>query len=203
MWEITIQLRRTPLTVLIIEAISTCLISWPLKTAISIFPTSQFLNNSITTWVDPPDLACLVLFSLFFEHSRVQCPFSPQVWQLVLASLGLNLDLIFFDLFFLKKPPLVPPLEGNFANRTNCLALCFFSVSSILHSLFIWSWISESKTVNSKYFIFYFEKLRVRVRVTSWSYCHTSVTSDDMVTVIVTSYKIIEKNIKDSEKMTL
>ena len=39
---------------------------------------------------------------------------------------------------------------------------------------------------------FYFE-LRVRVRVTR-SHYHTSVTSDDMVTVIVTSHEIIEKD---------
>jgi len=37
----------------------------------------------------------------------------------------------------------------------------------------------------------------------SLPHCHTSVTSDDMVTVIVTSHKIIEKDIKDSRRMTL
>jgi len=30
---------------------------------------------------------------------------------------------------------------------------------------------------------------------------HTSVTSDNMVTVIVTSHEIIEKDIKDSERI--
>jgi len=38
--------------------------------------------------------------------------------------------------------------------------------------------------------------------MTSWSYYHTSVTSDDIVTVIVTSYEIIEKDIKGSGKIT-
>jgi len=33
------------------------------------------------------------------------------------------------------------------------------------------------------------------------SHCHKSVTSDDMVTVIVTSHEITEKNIEDSGKM--
>ena len=36
----------------------------------------------------------------------------------------------------------------------------------------------------------------------SWSHYHTSVTSDDMVIVIVTNYKAIEKNVKGSERMT-
>ena len=36
-----------------------------------------------------------------------------------------------------------------------------------------------------------------------WLYCHTSVTSDDMVTVVVTSHKVTEKNIEDSEKIML
>jgi len=36
-----------------------------------------------------------------------------------------------------------------------------------------------------------------------WLYCHTSVTSDDMVTVIVTSHKVTEKNIEGSEKIML
>ena len=33
------------------------------------------------------------------------------------------------------------------------------------------------------------------------SCCHTSVTSDDIVTVMVTSYEIIKKDIKGSGKM--
>ena len=41
------------------------------------------------------------------------------------------------------------------------------------------------------YFIFdLFSISRVSIRVTSWSYCHTSVTSDDTVTVIVTQNMI-------------
>jgi len=36
-----------------------------------------------------------------------------------------------------------------------------------------------------------------------WLYCHTSVTSDDMVTVVVTSHKVTEKNIEGSEKIML
>ena len=39
------------------------------------------------------------------------------------------------------------------------------------------------------HFYFLFLELRVRVRVTR-SYCLTSVTSDDMVTVMVTNYKM-------------
>ena len=35
----------------------------------------------------------------------------------------------------------------------------------------------------------------------SWSHCHTSVTSDDMITVMITSYKIIEKNMEDFGKI--
>ena len=37
----------------------------------------------------------------------------------------------------------------------------------------------------------------------SGSYCHTSVTLDDMVTVTVTSHKITEKDIEGSGKMML
>ena len=32
-------------------------------------------------------------------------------------------------------------------------------------------------------------------------HCYILVTSDDMVTVMVTSHKIIKKNVKDSERM--
>ena len=35
----------------------------------------------------------------------------------------------------------------------------------------------------------------------SWSHCHTSVTSYDIVTVMVTSHEVTEKNIKGSEKI--
>ena len=38
--------------------------------------------------------------------------------------------------------------------------------------------------------------------MTSQSHCHTSVTSDDMVTVTVTSHEVIKKNIKGSRRMT-
>jgi len=37
----------------------------------------------------------------------------------------------------------------------------------------------------------------------SQSHCHTSVTSNNIVTVIVTSHKVIEKGVEDSEKMIL
>ena len=47
---------------------------------------------------------------------------------------------------------------------------------------------------------FVFSILRVRVRVIPQSHCHKSVTSDDMVTVMITSHKITEKDIKGSEK---
>ena len=33
-------------------------------------------------------------------------------------------------------------------------------------------------------------------------HCHTSVTSYDMITVIVTSHEVTEKNIEGSRKMT-
>ena len=35
------------------------------------------------------------------------------------------------------------------------------------------------------------------------SCCHTSVTLDDMVTVIVTSYKVTRKNVEGSGRMIL
>ena len=37
----------------------------------------------------------------------------------------------------------------------------------------------------------------------SVSYCHTSVTLDDIVTVTVTSHKVTEKDVEGSEKMML
>ena len=36
----------------------------------------------------------------------------------------------------------------------------------------------------------------VRVRVISWSHCHTLVTLDDMIIVIVPSYRTTEKYYK-------
>jgi len=42
---------------------------------------------------------------------------------------------------------------------------------------------------------------RISVRVMSGSYCHTSVTLDDMVTVTVTSHEVTKKNIEGSEKI--
>ena len=40
------------------------------------------------------------------------------------------------------------------------------------------------------------------VRVTTWSHCHTSVTSDDIVTVTVTSHRITKKDIEGFRRMT-
>ena len=37
----------------------------------------------------------------------------------------------------------------------------------------------------------------------SQSHCHTSVTLDDTVTVIVTGHKVTEKGVEDSGKMIL
>ena len=37
----------------------------------------------------------------------------------------------------------------------------------------------------------------------SQSHCHTSVTSDDMVTVKITSHKVIENSVEGSGKMIL
>ena len=37
--------------------------------------------------------------------------------------------------------------------------------------------------------------------MTSQSHCHTSVISDDMVTVMVTSHEVTKKNIEDSGKI--
>ena len=45
-------------------------------------------------------------------------------------------------------------------------------------------------------------KPRVRIEVTR-SCCYTSVTSDDMVTVMVTSHKVTEKDIEDSGRIML
>ena len=36
-----------------------------------------------------------------------------------------------------------------------------------------------------------------------WLHCHTSVTPDDMVTVMVTSHEITEKNVEGSGKIML
>jgi len=51
------------------------------------------------------------------------------------------------------------------------------------------------------FLLFSLLRFRIRVRVTLWSYYYTSVTSDDMVTVTVTSYKIIEKDKEDSKRI--
>ena len=61
----------------------------------------------------------------------------------------------------------------------------FFHLISLFHFLLIY---------------FVFSILRVRVRVMLQSHCHTL---DDMVTVMVTSHKAIEKGVEGSEKMTL
>ena len=50
--------------------------------------------------------------------------------------------------------------------------------------------------------LFFYCKLRIRVRVTLQSHCHTSVTSDNTVTVIFTSHEVIEKNIEGFRKIT-
>ena len=52
-------------------------------------------------------------------------------------------------------------------------------------------------------FFFFYKELRVRVRVMSQSHCHTSVTSDDIVTVIVTNYKVTKKSVKGFGKIML
>jgi len=54
--------------------------------------------------------------------------------------------------------------------------------------------------LNYLFILFSLFGFRVRVRVISQSHYHTSVTLDDMVTVTVTSHKITEKDVKDSEK---
>ena len=46
------------------------------------------------------------------------------------------------------------------------------------------------------FLLFFLFEFRVRGRVMSWSHCHKSVTSDD----IVTSYEVTEKNIESSGK---
>jgi len=51
------------------------------------------------------------------------------------------------------------------------------------------------------FLLFSLLRSRVRVIVISQSHCHTSVTSDDMVTETVTSHKITEKDIKGSKRM--
>jgi len=56
---------------------------------------------------------------------------------------------------------------------------------------------------NSSFFhfdLFFYFELRVSVRVTI-SHCHTSVTLDNMVTVMFTSHKITKKDIESSRKM--
>ena len=49
--------------------------------------------------------------------------------------------------------------------------------------------------------LFFYYGLRIRVRVTSQSHYHIQVTSDDMVTVIVTSHKVTEKDIEGSRRI--
>ena len=69
----------------------------------------------------------------------------------------------------------------------------------------------ESKTMDLNFFLlsfifllflYYslFFILGLELRVISQSYCHTSVTSDDMVTVLVTQAHNILEKYKDSEK---
>jgi len=77
------------------------------------------------------------------------------------------------------------PLEAEILNSQ------FMSILIIgLEDLII---VSKLKVVDLIYFdlfsIFLFLELRIRVRVTR-SHCHTSVTSNYMVTVIVTSHKM-------------
>jgi len=60
----------------------------------------------------------------------------------------------------------------------------------------VWTLVS---LFNSLFFFFLLFSLfgsRVKSRVTSWSQCHTSVTSDD----IVTSHDVTKKDIEDSGK---
>ena len=51
--------------------------------------------------------------------------------------------------------------------------------------------------------LFFSYGLRIRIKVISQSYCHTSVILDDMVTVMVTSYEVIEKDIEGSKRIML
>jgi len=53
------------------------------------------------------------------------------------------------------------------------------------------------------FFLFLSLESRVRVRVMSRLHHHTSVTSDDTVTVIVTSHKVTKKDIEGSGKIML
>ena len=49
--------------------------------------------------------------------------------------------------------------------------------------------------------LLFYQGLRVRIRVISQSHCYTSVTSDDIVTVMVTSHEVTNKDIESSERM--
>ena len=51
--------------------------------------------------------------------------------------------------------------------------------------------------------LFFYCGLRVRVKVTSQSYYHSSVTLYNIVTVTVTSHKVTKKNIEDSGRTIL
>ena len=53
------------------------------------------------------------------------------------------------------------------------------------------------------FILFFYFGSKIRVRVISWSHCHTSVTSDDMITVMVTSYEVTKKNIEGFRKIML
>ena len=68
--------------------------------------------------------------------------------------------------------------------------------------------VSEIQNQNANFYFTFFSnlfycRLKVRIRVILQSHCYTSVTSDDMVTVMVTSHEIIEKDIEGSRRIKL
>ena len=79
----------------------------------------------------------------------------PLLWTLRSSMPLLTTDVIAYisrsqlrlRLLFLEKPPLISPLEKNFANKANCSALYFISISLILCFLSIWLWTDRSSVV--------------------------------------------------------
>ena len=107
-------------------------------------------------------------------------------------------------------------------NRWVQIIFCFFNILIIFFFIVVLLYVPDISLLSSStlcqtykawtlvflfnfFFSFSFSLFgfRVSVRVISWLHCHTSVTSDDMVTVTVTSHKVSEKDIEDSGKIIL
>ena len=100
------------------------------------FPISKQLNSNMSRTARF-HLLSLALFLLWTLRGLMLLLTIDMIAYISRSQLGLRLAFLWF--FLLEKLPLVLPLEEDFTNRANYLAFCFFSVSSILCSLFIQS----------------------------------------------------------------